>query len=234
MVSGSESPVGVLLFEQAGERREGDPGLPGSFPFPVRLGLVSGSYRELIQGSPAVCNRLCQAARRLAEEGVGSIVGDCGLMALYQREIAEAAGVPAVSSSLILLPLLRQMIGQSRSIGILTGHSRLLSYAHLISAGASSLDGLVIQGMENEPHFRQVVIEGQGHHEYEAMRRDVLHAAEQVLARGKPVGALLLECSNLSTYAWELSQAFSLPVFDIGTAVWLLRHATAKTCYRPL
>lgn len=229
----TEKPVGVLLFEQAGERMRGDPGLPGSLPFPVRLGYVAGSYRELIQGSPAICKQLCQAACRLAQEGVSAIVGDCGLMVLYQREIAQAAGVPTAASSLILLPLLRQMIGQDQTIGILTGHSQLLRYTHLIAAGASCLDGLAIQGMEEEPHFRQVVIEGQGRHDYDLMRLDVLHAAEKLLSRGKPVGALLLECSNLSTYAWELTNAFGLPVFDIGTAACLLRQGMEKTCFRP-
>ena len=229
----SEQPVGVLLFEQVGERMRGDPGLPGSLPFPVRLGYVPGSYRELIQGSPAIRDQLCQAASRLAREGAGVIVGDCGLMVLYQREIAQAAGVPTAASSLILLPLLRQLIGQDRTIGILTGHSQLLGYAHLIAAGASSLDGLVIQGMEEEPHFRQVVIEGQGRHDYDLMRRDVLRAAEKLLDRGRPVGGLLLECSNLCTYAWELSQTLRLPVFDIGTAAQFLRLGLVKTCFRP-
>lgn len=229
----SQQPIGVLLFEQAGERMLGDPGLPGSLPFPVLLGSVPGSYRELIQGSPAARDRLCRAARRLAQEGAGAIVGDCGLMVLYQREIAQSAGVPVAASSLILLPLLRQLIGQDRTIGILTGHSQLLGYAHLIAAGASGLDGLTIQGMEEEPHFRQVVIEGQGRHDYDLMRRDVLRAAEKLLGRGKPVGGLLLECSNLCTYAWELSQTFHLPVFDIGTAAQFLHQSLVKTRFRP-
>ena len=66
MVEQIEKPVGVLLFEQAGERMIGDPGLPGSFPFPVRFGLVPGSYRNLIKGSPEACAHLCPTARRLA------------------------------------------------------------------------------------------------------------------------------------------------------------------------
>ena len=233
MVEQIEKPVGVLLFEQAGERMIGDPGLPGSFPFPVRFGLVPGSYRNLIKGSPEACAHLCQTARRLAEEGAAAIVGDCGLMALYQKELAEAAGVPVVSSSLVLLPLLCQMVSSSSRIGILTGHSQLLSYSHLIAAGAGCLDGLLIQGMEDEPHFRQVVIEGHGHHDYQLMKNDVLHAVEKLLSRGEPIGALLLECSTLATYAWEISNTFGLPVFDIGTAVHLLHQGAVKTNYSP-
>ena len=77
-----------------------------------------------------------------------------------------------------------------------------------------------------------MVIEGQGRHDYDLMRRDVLRAAEKLLDRGRPVGGLLLECSNLCTYAWELSQTLRLPVFDIGTAAQFLRLGLVKTCFR--
>lgn len=233
MVREASPAIGVLLFESAGERRMGDPGLPGSFPFPVLFGVVPGSYRDLIEGSPAICEKLCRTAKDLARQGAAAIAGDCGLMSLYQRELADQAGVPVISSSLILLPILRQITGQDRSIGILTGHSQLLGYSHLIAAGAGCTEGLVIQGMEEEPHFRQAILEGSGPHDYDRMKQDVLHAVERLLARSPKTGALLLECSNLATYGYEISRQFSLPVFDIGTAIHFLHHGISKTNYRP-
>ena len=211
----------------------GDPGLPGSFPFPVRLESVPGSYRDLIEGSPEACQNLCQAARRLAEQGVSAIAGDCGLMSLYQRELAEASGVPVIASSLILLPLLRQMVGPQSVIGILTGHSQLLRYSHLIAAGAGCDGGIRIQGMEEEPHFRQVILEGTGHHDYSKMASDVLHAVDKLLTRNPQTRVLLLECSNLATYGYEICQKFSLPVYHIGTAIHFLQGGICQTKYRP-
>ena len=186
MVRETSPAIGVLLFESAGERRLGDPGLPGSFPFPVLFGTVSGSYRDLIEGSPAICEELCRAAKDLVRRGLGDV---------YKRQ--------------------------------------LLGYSHLIAAGAGRMEGLVIQGMEEEPHFRQAILEGSGPHDYDLMKQDVLHAVERLLSRGPKIGALLLECSNLATYGYEISKQFALPVFDIGTAIIFLHHGICKTNYRP-
>lgn len=59
--------IGVLLFATAGDRLKGDPGYPGTFEFPVEYGIVEGSYRDLIEGSPDACRRLCEAAKKLAK-----------------------------------------------------------------------------------------------------------------------------------------------------------------------
>ena len=91
--------IGVLLFATAGDRLKGDPGYPGTFEFPVEYGIVEGSYRDLIEGSPDACRRLCEAAKKLAKKNVSAIAGDCGLMALYQRQIADSAGIPVISST---------------------------------------------------------------------------------------------------------------------------------------
>ena len=52
------------------------------------------------------------------------------------------------------------------------------------------------------------------------------------ICTGKINEAGVLECSNLGTYAWELSQTLRLPVFDIGTAAQFLRLGLVKTCFR--
>jgi hypothetical protein len=86
--------MGILLFKTAGQRLPGDPGCPGTFEFPVIYGEAEGSYRDLIYGSAAAQERLVGAAIDLAAKGVSAIAGDCGLMAMYQREIANAVTVP--------------------------------------------------------------------------------------------------------------------------------------------
>lgn len=224
-------PIGILYFATAGERIAGDPGFVGTFPFPVLYGTVEGSYRDLITGSDDACRRLCLAARELADQGACAIAGDCGLMAMYQREMADCAGVPVVSSSLVLLPFLRQIVPQDTHIGILTGHSELLAYSHLVGAGAGELQNIAIQGMQDEPHFRETVIEGRGHHDYQLMKADVIHATEKLLARSSRTGAILLECSNLTTYGYEISNRFALPVFDINTAIGFLQRSFNQTNY---
>lgn len=223
--------VGVLLFASAGERIAGDPGAPGTFDFPVEYGVVPGSYRDLLQGSDQVRERLCEAARELEGRGVCAIAGDCGLMALYQKELARSVHVPVVSSSLVLLPLLRTMLGGEKKIGLLTGHSQLLAARHLAAAGMEGDPNLVIQGMEEEPHFRGVVLEGRCPQDYGLMARDVLHAVDRVLAREPELGALVLECSNLTTFAWEVEEHCHIPVFDVNLAIRMLRLGRSHICY---
>lgn len=225
-------PIGVLLFASAGDRIVGDPGMPGTFPFPVRYGVVQGSYRDLIQGSREACDRLCAAARALEAQGVSAIAGDCGLMALYQKQLTQSVRVPVIASSLVLLPLAEQIVGKHQKIGVLTGHSGLLNEWHLVGAGAD-ISRLVIQGMEGEPHFSQVVIEGTAKQSYALMRRDILKATNKLLSREKDIGAILLECSNLAAFGAELTQALGIPVLDCGLAVRLLFQMVNPTCYCP-
>ena len=215
------APIGVLKFASAGDRLVGDPGMEGTFPFPVCYGTVPGSYRDLIDGSEAACMNLCEAARALERQGACAIAGDCGLMVLYQDELAASVSVPVVASSLSLLPLAERMLGRGKKIGILTGRSKLLSSRHLRAAGAD-LSRVAIQGMENESHFAAVVLEGRERQNYEKMKHDVLHAVETLLANDAQVGAVLLECSNLTTFAKEVEERFSLPVFDVNLAIEML------------
>lgn len=221
----TDSPVGILLFESVGSRIVGDPGAEGTFDFPVRYGVVPGSFQDLIEGSPQACERLCQAARALEAEGVSAIAGDCGLMVLYQEELSQSVDVPVASSSLVLLPLLRAMLGPDRQIGVMTGHSKLLGKHHLAAAGAGEDQGIVLAGMESQSHFRQAVLERSCAQEYPKMARDVLQAAEELLERSDSLGTILLECSNLTPFAHEITRRHGVPVFDINVAIRMLRVA---------
>lgn len=216
--------IGVLLFETAGERVKGDPGFPGTFQFAVEYGIVKGSYRDLIEGSPEVCERLCRAARMLEQKGVFIIAGDCGLMALYQRELSHAVHIPVVTSSLLLLPLMQSLLSPGCCIGVITGHSALLDKRHFSGAGAERSEHILIQGMEHEPHFKAVVLEGGVMQQCEKMRADVKNAAQKLLARAtpRPVAMLLLECSNLSVFRKDLAETLHIPVLDINAAIHLL------------
>lgn len=67
-----------------------------------------------------------------------------------------------MGSSLCQIPMIWQMIGHSGVIGVITGHSGLLRESHLRHSGWREEMELAIQGMENQPHFSEVVIRGEG------------------------------------------------------------------------
>lgn len=220
--------IGVLLFATAGDRLKGDPGYPGTFDFLVEYGIVEGSYRDLIEGSHDACKRLCEAAKRLEQKNVSAITGDCGLMALYQRQIADSVRIPVISSSLLFIPFVRMIISSEQSIGILTGHSELLGEEHLRAAGVQHMNGIIIYGMQNEPHFKEVVIEGTAKQEYEKMKADVINGVKHLKESCDSLGAVLLECSNLAVFGSEITRNFKIPVFDINTGVYMMQEAVNK------
>jgi len=223
--------IGVLIFEGDALRIAGDPGCPATFDFPIIYGKVQGGFTDLVEGSPVIKQEMMRTAQDLVQQGVSAIVGDCGLMALYQQTIANAVQVPVLLSSLSLIPLIELMLNPAKKIGVVTGHSQLLSERHLREAGAYNIDRLVIQGMENEPHFREIVIEGGLNLDVVLMERDVLNAVTKLMAQDQDIAAIVLECSNLGTFSSTVSQTFGLPVFDVNMGIKMLDQAISPQSY---
>ncbi len=228
MIKGGHSfygqEIGVLVFSQNSPRALGDPGHAGTFDFQVHYEIVDGKFSDLINGSDEIKQKLVNAVRNLKEKGVKAVVGDCGLMSLYQQEMAAEGGLMTISSSLVLLPLAWQLIGKNGSVGILTGHSELLKESHLRACGYDDSIKIKIQGMQDEPHFSEVVIHGGSELDVNRMRADVLSAVEKLTANSD-VRALVIECSNLGTFSADIYERFGIPVFDIVTGAKLLRYS---------
>lgn len=228
MIKGGHSfygqEIGVLVFSQNSPRALGDPGHAGTFDFQVHYEIVDGKFSDLIKGSDEIRQKLVKAVQNLKEKGIKAVVGDCGLMSLYQQEMASEGGLMTVSSSLVLLPLAWQLIGKKGSVGILTGHSELLKESHLRACGYDDSIEIKIQGMQDEPHFSEVVIHGGSELDVDRMRSDVLSAVEKLTA-DSDVRALVIECSNLGTFSADVYERFRIPVFDIVTGAKLLRYS---------
>lgn len=215
--------LAVLVFSTTTPRIAGDAGNNQSFQFPVRYQIVEGGFADLIEGSEQVLGQIKNAVHTLKSQGIRGIVGDCGLMSLYQQEIASE-GIPFVGSALCLLPAIWEMVGRQGTIGVLTGHSQLLSERHLIASGWHDGIRLCVQGMEDEPHFDEIVIKGGHHLDPERMLQDVLSGASKLKEKAKDLSALVIECTNLGTYSRQLYNLLEVPVLDIiSCAVFLER-----------
>lgn len=223
--------VGVLVFASLSPRIPGDPGCADSFRYPVQYAVAEGGFQELVEGSERVYESLASAGERLVHAGARAILGDCGLMSLYQTRLAARWGVPFAGSALCQLPLVWQLIGRTGGIGVITGHAALLGRAHLEQSGWEEGIPLCVQGMEEEPHFSEIVIRGGLQLDADAMRRDVLSAAKKLMERQPGLRAIVLECSNLATYAADVADFTGLPVFDVMTAANLLAQAVAPPRY---
>ncbi len=223
--------IGVLVNASQSPRVPGDAGHCATFTYPVRYQVTGTSFMELVDGSPEAREKLLAACRALKADGVRGLVADCGLMSLYQADVARETGLPFVGSSLCQIPLVWQLVGRTGAIGVITGHSAFLKEHHLRASGWQEEIPLAIEGMEDRPHFAEIVIRGGMDLDVDRMRGDVVDAARALVRREPAVRAIILECSNLASYSRDVSQAVGLPVFDTVSAANLLAYSLNPPAY---
>lgn len=223
--------IGILVFQGHSPRIPGDAGHAETFSYPVCYEIVKGHFTDLIEGSEEIKAELFHSCRALIARGIRGIVGDCGLMSLYQQELSAELKIPFVGSSLCQIPMIWQMAGRQGSIGIITGHSDFLRETHLRNSGWDDSISLAVEGMQERPHFSHIVIHGNSELDPAKMRVDVLEAVRILKEKTPDLKAVVLECSNLATYSCDVARAFHLPVFDTISAANLLQYSLSPTRY---
>ena len=228
--------IGILMLQTHFPRIPGDMGNATSFPFPVLHRVVEGASptRVVTAGDAALLEPFVEAARDLEREGVLAITTNCGFLAMFQSELTAAVSVPVFTSSLMLVPMLRQMLPPRQQIGILTVEAESLTERHFRGAGWSREDiPVVIEGMDGR-YFNDRLIGNQPDFQVERMEADLVDAACDMLGRNPDIGALLLECINMAPYAHAIQRAIDRPVWDIMVllnAVYESLHRAPYTGY---
>ena len=159
-----DTPVGVLCLDSLFPKPRGHLRNPLTFGFPVVTRVITGVDvpRLLFNPTPELLEPFVQAARELEADGVRAVTGSCGFMARFQGQIARELKVPVLLSSLVQLPLLRLLHGENAVIGVLTASAAALT-PELFAACASSRDAVRIQGMDEQPEFRETILENKRH-----------------------------------------------------------------------
>ena len=95
--------VGILMLEARFPRVPGDMGNALTWPFPVHYRVVRGASPDRVVRNRAegLLQPFIEAAKDLAAPGADGITTNCGFLSLFQREIADAVGVPVATSSLM-------------------------------------------------------------------------------------------------------------------------------------
>ena len=223
--------IGILVNASQAPRVPGDAGHAQTFAYPVRYQITGTSFMDLVEGSAETREKILSASRALKDAGVRGIVADCGLMSLYQQDVAREVGIPFVGSSLCQIPFVWQLIGRCGTIGIITGHSEFLRETHLRQSGWEDSIPLSVEGMECCSHFSEIVIQGGLNLDPEKMRSDILAAAQRLKSKTDDLRAVILECSNLATYSRDVAEMLELPVFDTVTAANLLHDSLSPRSY---
>jgi hypothetical protein len=153
-------------------------------------------------------------------------------MAAYQDVVAAAVSVPVFMSSLVQAPMLLRMLGPHRRLAVLVANGNGISESVLSGAGITDPARLVVQGLDHQPHFNEVILQEVGTLNEELMRREVVETAVAVAAANPDLGAILLECSDLPPYARAVHEATGLPVFDWAGFIRYVHDATDPRAYR--
>ena len=211
--------VGILMLETRFPRIHGDIANANTWDFPVQYRIVRGATPDkVVRGDPrALAADFIAAARDLVAHGCDGLTTNCGFLALIQAEIAAAVPVPVVTSSLMQIPMVQASLPPGKRVGVLTISAASLTQAHLRAAGAPPDTPIV--GTDQGRAFTHGILNDQPSIDFAACRLDLLDAATQLTGQNPDIGAIVLECTNMTPYAADIRKLTGLPVFSIHTLV---------------
>ncbi len=214
--------VGVMMLETRFPRIHGDIANAYTWPFPVHFKIVRGAspHRVVRERARGLLDGFIEAGRDLVFHGADGLTTNCGYLALIQHEVKEAVGVPVVTSSLMQVPFVNSMLPSSKRAGIITISKEHLTEDHLAAAGVP-LDTPMV-GTEGGREFAHKILDDLPEIDFDMCREDLLDAARELVYSHDNIGAIVLECTNMTPYAADIRKLTGLPVYSIYTLVcWL-------------
>jgi len=226
--SNHQRPIGIITLDENIPCPPGTPGNPATFSHPVCYETVRG-VDILEPENPDGLKSFLAAGRTLVEKGVFAIAGNCGLMIVYQDQLAAALPVPVFLSSLLQLPFIARMYSPESAIGIIASSRNSLKADHLRLASQGTTTKTVVASMDGRKHFCEAVRE-HGVLNFEGVQAEVVAVALELATQNPDVRSILLECVDLPPYATAVQEAVGLPVFDITT---LISHVHSSFVRKP-
>jgi Asp/Glu/hydantoin racemase len=225
-------PIGILVVDMS------MPVLPGhvsnayTYTFPVRyLPVPNVNWPLLHTASSEIMQDIINAARQLEREGCRAVFGDCGFFGHFQRAVADALDIPVFLSSVMQVHMIISGLSKNRRVGVLTANSESLTQSLFESCGVSRDDyeRCDIVGAQDEPEFSNV-LNSRGYYDVGKVRQELINLARSLVADHVEIGALLLECTDMTQHASALQASVKLPVFDMVT---LINYAYGAVCRKP-
>jgi Asp/Glu/hydantoin racemase len=223
--------LGILMLEARFPRIPGDTGNATTWPFPVLYKVVREATpdRAVRQGAQGLFEKFLEAARALVADGVDGITTNCGFLSLFQDELAAALPVPVATSSLMQVAMVNRLLAPNKRAGILTISASSLTPEHLSKAGVP--DGTPVGSTEGGSEFTRAILGNELELDVDAARADNIEAARALHAGNPNLGAIVLECTNMTPYAADIRAATGLPVFSHETFVSWFHAALVPRSY---
>ncbi len=213
------APVGVLMLDAQFPRIPGDMGNATTWPFPVHYKVVKDASPDRVvrKGADGLLSTFIDAAKDLVADGVDGITTNCGFLSLFQKDLANAVQVPVATSPLMQVRLANATLPPDKRAGILTISESSLTDQHLAAAGVP--DGTPIGTTEGGREFTEAILGNALELDVEAAREDNVAAAKALMESHPEVGALVLECTNMTPYAADIRETICCPVFTAESFV---------------
>jgi aspartate/glutamate racemase len=231
----SDISIGVVCLDTSFDKIPGHIRNPVTFDFPVKYQVVSGATPErLISAADrSLIKPFIEAAQELERQGVAAVTGSCGFLVLFQKEIADSLSIPFFSSSVLQLPMVHRLMAAGKKVGLLVANNGAFTTEHLRAIGAENVP-LAIAGMEDQPEFRQTILEGRRDRlDVEKLKQEVLFKAKELIADNPDIAAIVLECTDLPPFAAEIQRQTNRPVFDAVTLTRMVHSSLAQRDYAP-
>lgn len=225
--------IGIVLLDTFTPFVPGDVGNASTFSFPVRYQTVKNlTIPEIFKQNLSFYEAFKTAAQDLVNEGVRAITGDCGFMICFQRKLAAEMNVPVFTSSLLQLPFMQSIIQPEAKIGVITSNkTAMLDAGVLQHIELPRPENIIIEGLEDLPHFKSAAIIEEGVLDTELLQAEVVQTAEHMVQANPDIRLFLLECSLLAPYSLAVQQAVNLPVFDYITMINYVHSSLFQTTY---
>ena len=209
--------LGILMLEARFPRIHGDIGNATTWPFPVQYRVVKGASPDKIvrQDPMKMVDGFINAAQDLVESGCDGITTNCGFLTLTQDRISKALAVPVATSSLMQIPMVQALMPAGKKVAVLTISKESLTLDHLRAAGVRDPESIPVFGTDGGRTFTRSFLEDCETIDFAECRLDMLDAARQIVETDRDIGAIVLECTNMTPYAYDVRKATGLPVFSI-------------------
>lgn len=225
--------IGIVMLDTTFPRIIGDVGNAQTWNFPVLYEVVKDfpSSKVVLDLKADDITPFVEAAKRLAANGVRAITTSCGFLVMFQNILAQEIEIPVFTSTLLLIPLIKTIIGKYRKLLVLTANSDTLTEAHLSGAGITKHDdSLEILGTQHLQTFTNFTVQNWQAVNIDECRADLFEVLDNSLSlQNHEAGAVLLECTNMSPYSDAIRRRYKLPVFDF---VSLTNFVYSSVCGR--
>lgn len=200
-----------------------------TWDFPVLYKVIKNASPDAVvrKGGKGLLPPFIEGAKELEREGVRAITTNCGFLAMFQREMATAVSVPVFTSSLMQVPLVYAMLKPSQKVGIITIHAKSLTQRHLFAVGADKVPH-VIMGTEGEEELSRVILDDEMELDVEKSTSEMVKVAGKMVSENPDVGAIVLECTNMTPYSAAIQAEIGLPIFDIYTLVNMVLESVVR------